>query len=200
MLCFTLKNLKILPISSKNLILEFHRQGNLWLSRRGKETKWNAKKETVNGVVKLISQMVYVRINNFAQWGLKIVDDFSWHKYCSKYISRALGVSVNLCFHMADLHLNHSIVGEYPVLPTPTAEPYVLYDFSCSATRGEYQKQLHAKNFTSCKYAGFFLLPSIGPPHRQRHQQRDLIELYATVLTVVDFMKIRLFTTYDFVS
>lgn len=98
MLCFTLKNLKILPISSKNLILEFHRQGNLWLSRRGKETKWNAKKETVNGVVKLISQMVYVRINNFAQWGLKIVDYFSWHKYCSKYISRALGVSCESLF------------------------------------------------------------------------------------------------------
>jgi len=35
------------------------------------------RKKTVKGVVKLISQMVYIRLNSFVQCGHKIADDFS---------------------------------------------------------------------------------------------------------------------------
>lgn len=48
--------------------------------------------------MKLISETIYVRLNNFAQCGLKAADCFTCHKHHSKYISRALDVSFESLF------------------------------------------------------------------------------------------------------
>lgn len=48
--------------------------------------------------MKLISQIIYVWKNKFAECGLKMADDFSWQKHCFKSISRTLGISCEPLF------------------------------------------------------------------------------------------------------
>lgn len=68
---------------------------------------------------------------------------------------------VNFCSHMAELLLNPSIMDEHPTLPTPSAEPYVLFDVSLQCemnVRGETTscQDLHIPQIRR-------ILPSVSP-------------------------------------